>query len=190
MPEAFHKDRSAFSGRSFDPAELKAAAPVACEQTYALLSLAEAMLRDGRSFLLGAAPTAADCALYNPVWLIKERLGLGKTVPPLDRLPHVVAWAERMKDFGPGAATDMTAEAALDIARAAAPAATDVDPDDPSGLKPGQTVSATPDDTGKVPVIGELVGLSPHRVSIKRNDPRVGDVVVHFPRAGFIVQAL
>ena len=60
--EAFKKDRSEFSGRSFDPERLRAALPMVRDQTYALLSLAESMLADGRRFLLGgespAWPTA------------------------------------------------------------------------------------------------------------------------------------
>src|SRR5438477_1452875 len=59
LPEAFRKDRSAFSGRPFDSDKLKAAVPIAREQTYAHLSLAEQMLRDGRPYLLGAAPSLA-----------------------------------------------------------------------------------------------------------------------------------
>ena len=39
--ETFKKDRSEFSGRSFDPERLRAALPVMRDQTYALLSLAE-----------------------------------------------------------------------------------------------------------------------------------------------------
>ena len=35
--EAFKKDRSEFSGRSFDPARLRAALPMVRDQTYALL---------------------------------------------------------------------------------------------------------------------------------------------------------
>jgi glutathione S-transferase len=57
-------------------------------------------------------------------------------------------------------------------------------------LKSGRNVSVVPDDTGKVPVSGTLVGLTADRVSIARSDPRVGDVVVHFPRAGYIIQPL
>ena len=190
LPEAFIKDRSAFSGRPFDVARLKEAAPFAAEQTYAQMVLAEDMLADGRPYLLGAAPTLADCAFYNPVWFLKERLGAGKAVPPLDRLPRIVAWSERMKAFGNGTPTDMTGADALDVAKAATPAAATVDANDPSGLKAGQTISVTPDDTGKVPVTGVLVGLLPDRVAIQRSDPRVGDVVVHFPRAGFVVARL
>ena len=189
LPEAFQKDRSEFSGRSFDPARLKAAQPFAREQTYGQLQLAEEMLRDGRPFLLGAVASLADCALYNPVWFLQVRMGQGNAPSPLDRLPKIVEWSQRMKALGNGKPTPMTGPEALDVAKAATPAATKVDDKDPSGLKAGQKVSVTPDDTGKVPVTGELVGLSADRVSIKRTDERVGDVVVHFPRAGFVVAA-
>jgi len=183
--EAFKKDRSEFSGRTFDPERLRAALPLVRDQTYALLSLAEAMLGDGRKFLLGGEPCLADCALYNPVWFIQSQLS--ETAAPLDRLPGVVAWSQRMKALGSGKRTDIKATEALDIAKAAKPGATTVDAGDPSGLKAGQKISVTPDDTGKVPVEGVLVGLTPDRVSIRRSDPIVGEVVVHFPRAGFIV---
>ncbi len=187
LPEAFHKDRSEFSGRSFEPAKLKAAAPMALQQTYAQLVLAEEMLADGRPYLLGTTPSLADCALYNPVWFLKERLGGGKPVPPVDRLPRITAWSERMKAIGSGTPTEISSADALAVAKAATPAATSVDAADPSGLKAGQTISVTPDDTGKVPVSGVLVGLTNDRISIKRHDERTGDVVVHFPRAGFIM---
>jgi len=144
LPEAFHKDRSEFSGRPFDVARLKASAPFARDQTYVQMVLAEEMLADGRPYLMGAAPNLADCALYNPVWFLKERLGAGKAVPPLDRLPRIVAWSERMKAFGNGTPTDMTAAEALDAAQAATPAAAQVDANDPSGLKAGQTAPTFP----------------------------------------------
>ena len=186
--ETFKKDRSEFSGRSFDPERLRAALPVMRDQTYALLSLAETMLADGRKFLLGAEPCLADCALYNPVWFIQSQLGA--TAAPLDRLPGIAAWSQRMKALGGGKRSDIKANDALDIARAAKPGATTVDASDPSGLKAGQKISVTPDDTGRVPVEGVLVGLASDRVSIQRSDPRVGEVVVHFPRAGFVVVPL
>jgi glutathione S-transferase len=183
--EAFKKDRSEFSGRSFDPERMRAALPLVRDQTYALMSLAEAMLADGRPFLLGGEPVLADCALYNPVWFIQQQLS--PTAAPLDRLPRIVAWSQRMKALGAGKRTDIAAADALDIANAAKPDAVAVDARDPSGLEAGRRISVTPDDTGKVPVEGVLVGLSPDRVSLRRSDPRVGEVVVHFPRAGFIV---
>src|SRR4029079_19681695 len=66
--DAFKKDRSEFSGRTFDPERLRAALPLVRDQTYALLSIADQMLADGRRFVLGGEASIADCALYNPVW--------------------------------------------------------------------------------------------------------------------------
>ena len=121
--------------------------------------LAEEMLEDGRAYLLGAAPSLADCALYNPVWFIKERLGGGKAVPPLDRLPRLAAWSERMKAIGSGNPTEMSAADALAVANAAKPAACSVDAADPSGLKAGQKISVTPDAirNSSMPMIMPLV---------------------------------
>lgn len=187
LPEAFKKDRTEFSGRPFDGERLKAAQPMAREQVYAQLTLAEQILRDGRPFLLGAVPCVADCALYNPVWFLQVRMGAGPAPSPLDRLPKIVEWSERMKAFGSGKPTEMSATDALEVARAATPEAGKVDELDPSGLRAGHMVSVTPDDTGRVPVTGTLFGLTNDRVSILRSDERVGDVAVHFPRAGFVV---
>jgi glutathione S-transferase len=94
LPEAFKKDRTEFSGRAFDADKLKAAQPMALEQTYAHFAIAEQILRDGRPYLLGAAPSLADCALYNPVWFLQVRMGQGPTPAPLNRLPKI--WSERM----------------------------------------------------------------------------------------------
>jgi hypothetical protein len=44
-----------------------------------------------------------------------------------------------------------------------------------------------PDDYGKIRVGGEIVALSAQHIAIRRHDPRAGEVVVHFPRAGFLV---
>jgi glutathione S-transferase len=81
----------------------------------------------------------------------------------------------------------MSSADALEVAKAATPEPGKVDESDPSGLKAGQSISITPDDTGKVPVTGTLVGLTNERISIIRSDEKVGDVIVHFPRAGFAV---
>jgi len=187
LPEAFKQDRTAFSGLPFDSERLKAAQPFAREQTYAQLAIAEQMLRDGRPFLLGGVPSLADCALYNPVWFLQVRMGQGNTPSPLDRLPKIVDWSQRMKAFGSGKPAEMSSADALAAAKAATAEPGKVDEQDPSGLKAGQKISVTPDDTGKVPVTGTLVGLTNERLSIIRSDEKVGDVVVHFPRAGFVV---
>ena len=41
------------------------------------------------------------------------------------------------------------------------------------------------DDYGRDPVRGRVVALTAQRVVIRRRDPAVGEVNVHFPRSGF-----
>ena len=82
----------------------------------------------------------------------------------------------------------MMSREALAVARAATSStATIADRDDPIGRQPGQRVTVTPDDTGRDPVAGELVASCVDEITIKRNNPAVGEVFVHFPRAGFAV---
>ena len=63
-----------------------------------------------------------------------------------------------------------------------------VDPADPQQFTAGQRVTVTPDDYGKVPVTGELVTLLRDEIAVRRTDARAGEVVVHFPRAGYCVE--
>ena len=72
-------------------------------------------------------------------------------------------------------------------ARAAPTTAELADPDDPNGRKPGDQVQVMPDDYGKIGVRGEIVALSSQHIAIRRHDPAAGEIVVHFPRAGFLV---
>jgi glutathione S-transferase len=186
LPEAFFTDRAGFFGRPFERSAGKQDLLAATGLLYAGLSQVEAMLADGRAFLLGAAPSSFDAAVYNPVWFLRS--AGGAKVTPLDRLPRISAWADRMAAFGSGSMSELSASEALDIARRAQPEApTSVDAADPSGLQAGARVSVMPDDTGKVPVTGELVGLDAHEIAIRRVDENVGVVVVHFPRAGFLL---
>ena len=93
-----------------------------------------------------------------------------------------------MRAIGHGARIEITAAEALDIAARATPQTSPLpDPGDPNGRQPGDRVAVVPDDYGKVPVHGEIVALSPQHIALRRQDERVGEVVVHFPRAGFLV---
>ena len=56
-----------------------------------------------------------------------------------------------------------------------------------SACVPASRSSVTPDDYGKVPVVGELVTLDLQEIAIRRVDERAGEVVVHFPRIGYTV---
>jgi glutathione S-transferase len=187
MPPGFLEDRSKFNGRDINPERLKAAVPMFTDQLRPHYAWYESMLADGRPFLTGAHPTLVDTAIYHPCWFIRRIAG---PIAPLDELPRLQAWMDRMEKIGHGKPTDLDAQQALAIARDAQPQTQrQDDPHDPFGRKPGMQVTVTPDDTGKDPVAGELIALSPLEIVIRRRDPQVGEVDVHFPRAGFGVQA-
>ena len=93
-----------------------------------------------------------------------------------------------MKALGHGTSRDMTPREALAVAKAATSEAKETaDSTDPRGRRPGDKVKVAADDYGRDPIAGEIVFSNPHEIAIRRSDPQVGDVVVHFPRAGFVV---
>jgi hypothetical protein len=61
------------------------------------------------------------------------------------------------------------------------------DPNDPNGRKPGDVVSIHSDDAWKTDIRGEIVSLSAQHIAIMRRDDRAGEIVIHFPRAGFTI---
>lgn len=184
--EAFIKDREKLTGRPFDIEGMKAAAPMMAEQFRAQLGWLEEQLADGRKFLLGEEPGLADAsAFYNLAFVRWTSPGGTKLI---ETFPGVLAWEKRVAGIGHGKRQEISRDEALDIAKAATSTEeAKADPGEPNGFKPGDAVMVMADDYGRDPIMGELVSSSAQHIAIKRNDPRVGDVVVHFPRAGFLV---
>jgi glutathione S-transferase len=188
LPKGFLEDRAKFSGRNIDPVVMLAAVPNQLDQLRAHFDWLDQTLADGRSFLQGRAVGLSDLAAYHPVWYLRQNFG--SAAAPLDGFPRLLSWAERVAAIGHGRRSPMTSEQALDVARTATSIAkASSDAKDPIGRKPGQVVSVTPDDTGRDPVIGELVTSGIDEIVIRRRDPAIGEVCVHFPRAGFVVTA-
>jgi glutathione S-transferase len=186
VPKEFKEDRAKMSGRNFDAAAMRAILPYQLDQLRAHLDWLDGALADGRRFLTGAAPGLADLAAYHCVWFVQRRVG--PKAAPLDRFPGVLAWAEQVAAIGHGKPAEISSKDALAAAKAARPeTAAALDAGDPAGRKPGQKVTVTPDDTGRDPVAGELVAATAQEIVIRRSDPAVGEVHVHFPRAGFVV---
>jgi glutathione S-transferase len=188
LPEDLLRDRREFfSHMDFD--ELKSRAPQLYGQLLAHTALVEEQLADGRNYLQGSRPGLADVTAFFVISMVRGFLADAAQL--LAHFPRLAAWEARMGAIGHGQPTAIDAALALAVARQsrAAPAR-GVDPGDRLGLRAGQRVSVTPDDYGKVPVTGELVTLDLQEVAIRRVDQRAGEVVVHFPRIGYSVEAL
>ena len=153
------------------------------------LQLLDTMLADGRPYILGDAPSWADILGYFPVWMCRGNIRDGAAL--LTRYSGIAAWEQRVQAFGHGERTDLDAESALAIAREAESiVVADVSATHLPGLQQGSAVTVTPEDYGSVPVAGELVRLTGRDIAIRRTDSRAGEVVVHFPRAGYRVESV
>jgi glutathione S-transferase len=186
VPQDFIADREQLRGAKFDVAAMKSVIPQMRDQLRAHLQWIETELGDGRPWMSGDKAGLCDVHAYMNVWYLRQSL------PDADEMfsefGRLRAWEVRMRAIGHGRRSEMSTAAALDIAAAAAPQTKEqADPHDPNGRKPGDRVEVVPDDYGKVKVSGEIVASSPQHIAIRRRDPRAGDVVVHFPRAGFLV---
>ncbi len=184
VPQEFYEDRSKLMGGTFDAATLKAAAPLGRDQLESHLDLLERILADGRSYLLGEAPGLADFNAYHVVWFLKNIPPVAEVLEPHGRLR---AWMDRIASIGHGTPEPTDAKEALEIAAAAEPMLDGEVFEDPSGRRAGDRVQVMPEDYGRDPVVGEIVALTPHEIAIRREVERLGTLVLHFPRAGFIV---
>ncbi len=184
VPKEFMDDRSKMiPGRDF--ADIPKLAPHAREQVRALVATVERQLADGRPWLLGSSFSLADAAVYHPLWFLRMAPGAQAL---LAAFPRVGEWRARMEALGEGDRREVAAADALAIARDAEPAQSGgVAAEEPNGLAAGMDVTVTPDDYAFDPVRGTLLAASPEDVVIRRSDPAVGTVAVHFPRFGFRV---
>lgn len=188
IPEAFKMDREKmFPDRPFNYEQMKAATPIFRDQWRAHVAMIADSLAPGCNFLAGNEPTIADAHCHMNIWFLKNTLS-SVASDLLKEFPAVSAWYENVVSIGHGSYKPMEAKEALQIAKASASTCrAAADPHDPNGRKPGDRVSVMPDDYGRDPVVGELVFSNAHEIAIKRHAPESGEVVVHFPRAGFIV---
>ncbi len=182
VPQAFIDDRSRMMpGRDF--ADIPRQAPHARDQLRALIATVEQQLADGRPWLLGPAFSLADAAVYHPLWFLRMAPGAQALLAAFRRL---AAWQARVEALGQGSRTDVSPADALAAAQQAEPAPpAGVEAGEPNGLAAGAAVTVTPDDYAFDPVAGTLVAASADEVAIRRQDPALGAVVVHFPRFGF-----
>ncbi|MEP0191967.1 MAG: glutathione S-transferase family protein [Erythrobacter sp.] len=188
LPEDFAQDR----GRLYlgeDWAEgLKRAneqLPHLVAQLRAPLSWMNAQLSDGRAFLLGSEPGAIDAQMYHNIWFIRGRWSGGPSM--LSEFPDLVRWEDNVRELGHGSSSPMNAEDAIIIAKDAKPTSEiGVASNDPQGFKVGQKITVSPDlDGGEQPVEGRVRFADAETISIERTGVAVGDVCVHFPRAGY-----
>lgn len=185
LPQELIDERLPLFRVNIDPKQLRPKRPLYLQRLDAHLAWLAEVLADGRMFVLGNRPSAADLSAYHPIWFARQNGG--SEVNELIAFAQLIdPWYKRVASIGHGTFSAMTEDAAIDVARTNEPG----EPDGWSreaqhlGLKRGDWVSVTPDDYGNA-VHGTLLAWTADEVVIRHEDPSVGKVNLHFPRVGF-----
>lgn len=189
LPAEFVADRCRlYFGPNYDLEEIERAVPHALGQLRAQLGWIEKRLNRRGSFMLGSEPGLADALCYSIVWFIKGRYALAEAF--LAQYPALLDWVARVRDLGHGTPIGMTASEALQIAKASQTSTSRlIDSKDPQQIKPDQQISVAPLGVGGDPVVtGKAVVLTKDEIALRREDPEVGEVIVHFPRVGYALR--
>lgn len=153
-------------------------------ETFARRFEAQLGASGGRAWLLGDVPTIADFSAYHALWFVRAAPQTRSLLAPFER---VGGWMKSIHAFGHGKPAALSSADAIDIARAATPAPI-VASSDLEEFAPGAAVQVLPTDYAFDPVAGELLLAGADEIALRRNDPRAGEVVVHFPRSGYEIR--
>jgi glutathione S-transferase len=140
-------------------------------------------------FLFGAVPTLADFACYHPLWFTATRVPQMAGI--FDATPNLRPWLARMQALsaaGKALRSDLTPQAAIELAARSTPAPVGTAFTDEHGIELGTQVAITAEKFGMEASVGELLAATPQRYTIARTDLRAGRVHVHFPRLGFALK--
>lgn len=184
MDARLHADRAALRGRPVPSIDrLKAVARRNLRQLRPCLPVVEQRLADGRPWLLPDGPGQEDLAVYHGLWFLGA-LAIDCSAE-LDPYPATRAWMARVAAIGHGTREDLDAAEALAIAARCTPRAPTASVDDDSMPALGDAVAIRPDDYTTAPVEGTLAHVDRDDVSLRRIDPVLGEIIVHFPRVGY-----
>ncbi len=182
LPKPLADDRRAlFTYMDFD--KFQDNAPHYRNQFRAAIRLVDDQLKDGRAFLMGDDPEWIDISGYYNIWMARGHIPSAAAM--MDGCNPLLAWMQRMDDFGEGQRIEIDAAQAHAIARGAQPAEKLDHIGDHLDVKPGDAVAVAADDYGKEPVIGALLAANDRMISVLREDPALGEIAVHFPRFGY-----
>ena len=187
LPQELIEERRPLFRINLDPEALRPKRAMYLQRVNAHIAWLAEVLADGRKFIFGTGPSAADLSAYHPIWFARQNAG--SEVNELISFATVIdPWYKRVAAVGQGKFSAMTPDQAIEVAKVSEPS----EPDEWSseatnvGLRRGDWVSVTPDDYGNS-VYGSILSWTPDEIIIRHEDPSVGKVNLRFPRVGFDV---
>lgn len=185
LAPGFAEDRKRrFVGFDFDTMPL--VAPHLETQVRASANWIETILADGRPFLGGERIGHGDLALYSNIWFLVAMPFAKDFADRILSLPFLSAWFHRIMAIGHGTMTASTAAEAIEIARSTPPK--ELRGATCDGLPGGSTVAIRTEQSGDDPVEGTLLRCGDGGITVRRRIAGGGEVNVHFPRLGQIVE--
>lgn len=185
LSKPFFRDRAEMRGHATPTMEQVAASlPHQERQLHLMLGWVEDLLGNGWLYASGRTPRLVDFAIYQRLWWLQALDG--KAAHALAGYPRIRDWMARIAAIGHGERSELTAKQALRIAADATPDATAFE-DACDGFRAGSRVRVATEDFALDPVEGEVVYVTGEAIAIRREDPEVGRVHVHFPRLGYEV---
>ncbi len=179
--QAFGADRSAMSAGMPRPRPQDATA------AYRSYLRRIAHMAEEHDFLFGAEPCLADFAAYHPLWFTRTCVPVMADI--FAATPAVLEWMDRVAALGMVRMEKFSAEDAITVATGAEPLPLVGDVfQDEHGIALGSSVSIAAESFGTEPTHGELLAATRTRYTLRRQDPRVGTVHVHFPRIGYTLR--
>jgi glutathione S-transferase len=150
-----------------------------------------ANMLDEHPFLMGDQPCIADFAVYHPLWFTLNRTSVMAGI--FDATPNVLTWMDRMAAIGHAQSSKLSAIDSIAICANNTPAAienksTNSIFQDGHGIPLGSLVTVASESFGPETTEGELVAATRMHYTLRRQDERVGEVHVHFPRIGFVLK--
>lgn len=218
LNEHFVKDRKSFMpGSSFDGESMKARIPFVRSQLTANMEAIESHLKEGNGkFLFGDAIQYLDVSLYTPLNWVQTQLRTGEDLLPTVSaknpnqdwskypFPRTLQWLAAMREYLAQHAVKPIKLAAEQAAEVILKQATEGQQQAERGLsigkddalvkagwvsgEKGQVVSVTPVDTGRVPQVGQLMGLEKTSVTIKVKNEGGKSLLATFPRLNFDIR--
>ncbi len=180
LPPEFLTDRAAMT-TGFSRKAIEEGAPQALSQTRQSLDRLDLQLQ-ASPYLLGEQFTLADASVYHCIWFLKNSPGLFAEVLARRGLAD---WFRRIEQVAGDQIQPLTSAEALAIAKAAQPEDVHAGCVPDRDLRAGRPTTITADDYGIETTTGELIQLTTDSITVVRTDQQVGQVAVHYPRAGY-----
>jgi hypothetical protein len=194
LDDAFLQDRAKFSGRAIKKEAAAFAAPFLKQGLVAEFQLVQKFVsernKNGAAFALGTDKLSlVDLHISMLTWFARSLIGpdfLKTEIPVLDAHLKKVLAAVHYKDLKK--VPEIEAEEALELAKSQTWTLANAASDGSLNIPLGKLVSVTPTDSGKVPVIGNLIHSTIDETIIKRKDEETGiTAYIHFPVLGYVV---